>query len=435
MIEASAGQYMTHWSFQKGNGWSYSTMAELSFSGQLYQQGPMSLNQQIVQVFDPSQGKQEEKIGEGLSRTLLKDAASFDWLYSFRKWVELQATLQIFGGMMYHQKVTQQLPDGTKQDIPYMEAWQVVDGLIQLKDGIDPTWGITYNENGEIQVGDKFNRYKNTVHQVMNNLQGAYAKFDQPEAQRYLAFRFISYLRRYFTTMTMNRFGFSGRWGDPKPRLNPGLGDVQMGFYITFIKLAKDTVSNLGKNLMYMTDVEKQAALRFITEVGLLLATTLAMSLIFGFDPDDDEKYEKLRARSGAIPFPLTSEDPERPFNGWGYLENHMLFLLMNVRGENEQFLPLPGYGLNDYSAMLDLKSIAFGPTVQTYKDIFEDALDILQGNEGAYYKRQVGPYFYQQEEGAKIWAHLGRTFGMTGSALDPAKGIKGFQSVQARAR
>jgi hypothetical protein len=435
LIEASAGEYMTHISFQKGNAWSYATMAELSFGGQLYQKGPKSLNQQKVELFDPSQGRFEENIGEGLSRTIAKDAASFSWLYNFRKWVELQATLQIFGGMMYHQMVEQTMSDGTTREIPYMDAWELRDEQIQLKEGIDPKWGITYDETGKATVGAEFNKYKNKVHQVMNNLQGAYAKFDQPEAQRYLVFRFLSYLRRYFTTMTLNRFGFSGRWTDPQPRLNPGLGDVQMGFYITFLRFAKDTIVRGGRNLMYMTDVEKQATLKIITEMGLLLATSLAMSLLFGWDPDDDEKYEKLRARSGALPFPMTADDPDRPFNAWGFTENHMLYLLMNIRAENEQFLPIPGYGLDDYSALLDLKSIAFGPTVQTYKDIFEDALDILEGNETAKYKRKVGPYEWQQEGGHKIFAHIGRTVGLTGSSLDAAKGIKGFQSVQARAR
>jgi hypothetical protein len=435
LIEASAGQYMTHTSFQRGNVWSYKTMGELSFGGQLYKKAAKSLNQQIVELFDPSQGRFEEKFGEGMSRTIAKDAASFSWLYNFRKWVELQATLQIFGGMMYHQMVEQTMPDGTKKEIYYIDAWELRDNKIQLKEGVDPKWGITYDTDGKMQVGKEFKSYKNKVHQVMNNLQGAYAQYDQPEAQRYLAFRFLSYLRRYFTTMTLNRFGFSGRFSDPKPRFNPGLGEPQMGFYITFIRFAKDTIFNLGKNLPYMTQEEKKASLRMMTEVGSLLAINLAMSLLFGWDADDDDKYERLRQKSGALPFPFVSDDPNREFNGWGYLETHMLYLLMNVRAENEQFIPLPGYGLDDYSAMLDLKSIAFGPTVQTYKDIFEDALDMLEGDESAYYKRQVGPYDWQQEDGAKILAHTARTLGLTGSTIDPVKGIKGFQSVQARAR
>ena len=71
---------------------------------------------------------------------------------------------------------------------------------------------------------------------MQNDMVGAYAKFDQPEAQRYLAFRFVSYLRRYFTAMTMKRLGFAGSYKDPRARLNPGAGDAQLGFYIEFLK-------------------------------------------------------------------------------------------------------------------------------------------------------------------------------------------------------
>jgi hypothetical protein len=435
MIEASAGKDVNHISLQQGNAWSYATMAELSFGGQLYKAGAKSLRQQIVEVFDPVQDRFEERFGESMSRTFAKDLASMSWLYNFRKWVELQASLQIFGGMMYHQKV--KMFEGTAQEkeIPYMDAWEVRDGKVQLKEGIDPKWGITYDQDGKQKVGSEFSRMRNKIHQKMNDLQGAYAKFDQPEAQRYLAFRFISYLRRYFTTMTLNRFGFSGPIWDARPRFNPGAGDVQMGFYVQFLQFMKNFVTSAGRNVMYMTPDEKAATLRVATEVGMLVASTVAMGLVFGWDPDDEEKYEKLRAQSGALPFPFTAEDPERPFDGGGFMEVHALHLLMNIRAENEQFIPLPGYGLNDYTAMLDLKSIAFGPTLKSYGQLFDDLAQMATGSDKAYYARETGPYYWQQEGGSKFLAHLATMFGLTGSTLDPAKAVKGFQSAQARAR
>ena len=435
MIEASGGRYVNHATLQQGNAWAYATMGELSFGKQLYKKGAKSLRQQITEIYDPSQGRFEETFGEGMSRTIKKDIASMSWLYNFRKWVELQATLQIFGGMMYHQKVKQFEGTPQEKEVTLMDIWELRDNKIQLKEGIDPKYGITYDAEGNQIVGSEFKNFRNVMHQKMNDLQGAYAQFDQPEAQRYLGFRFISYLRRYFTTMTLNRFGFSGALTDPQPRFNPGTGEAQMGFYIEFARFMKDTLQSLGRNVQYMTPEEKQAVMKMATEVGMLVATSMLMSLLFGWDPDDEDKFAKLRDKSGALPFPMTTGDPDRDFKLWGFLENHALHLLMNIRAENEQFLPFPGLGLDDYTAMLDIKSIAFGPTMETYSQLFGDIVDIAQGNESAYYKRTVGPYKWQQEGGSKFWAHLGRTVGLTGSSLDPAKAIKGFQSVQARAR
>jgi len=524
MIEASGGQYVDHTSLQKGNAWSYKAMAELSFTGELYKKGAKSHMQQLVDSFDMIQGKFEEKFGENMSRTMLKDTAEISWLYSPRKWVENQAGIQLGAGMLYKKKVTRLLDDGSTEEIPYIEAFETVDNQIRLKDGIDIRYALNptkirvkegdsyasiakrYNipeseienvfgrvpienvlENvddieqdrrdeladiddistitdpfekiklqdridainrkydkkldtagrngGSVEIqNSEFKFMKNRMQQVANNMGGAYAKFDQPEAQRYLAFRFISYLRRYFTTMATNRWGFSGSLWDAKPRLNPGLGDVQMGFYIQFSKTVIETIKTGGKNLPYMTAPEKAAALKFFTEVAMLMVTTMLMSVIFGFDPEDDERFSKLRAKSGALPFPLTSSDPDREFDGLSYMELHSLHMLMQVRGENEQFNLFTG-GIKQYNSLLDIKSVAFGPTTDSYVQLYEDTKAIATGDPSAYYSRNVGPYQWQDKGGSKFMTHLAKTVGLTGSTLDPALAIQNFQTYQTKVR
>lgn len=427
MIEAAAGENMNFPSFTKGEQWAFQTMGIISF--EVYEKGPKSHNIQLVEVFDPVQGRFEEKFGDSMSRSLGKDTASLSWLYNFRKWTELQASLQTFAGMMHFKKVKQ---DG--KDIDYIDAWETVDGKIRLKKGIDPTWGITYDTEGNMVIGEEFKRMKNRIQQVMNNLNGAYSRFDQPEAQRYIGFRFLSYLRRYFTTMAVSRWGFSGSIANPMARLNPGLGDTSEGWYVTTLKAITRTIATGGKYIAYMTPTEKRAFMKVITEVGSLIAINALLTPLFGWDPDDEEKYAKLREKSGPLPFPFVSAN-EPEFKLGGFMENHALMLMMNIRAENEQFIPFPNMGLDDYSGMLDMKSVAFGPTLDTYKQLFEDALNMAQDKDKAYYQRRVGPYEWQQEESAKIWAHLAKTVGLTGSSLDPATAVKNFQSVQARAK
>ena len=520
MIEASGGKYTDHISLQKGNAWAYKAMGDLSFNGQLYTKGPKTHTQQLVDIFDPVQGRFEKGFGQEMSRTMLKDAASISWLYSPREWVQIQAGIQLFGGMMYKKKVIQTLPDGSTQEIPYLKAFETVDGQIRLKEGIDKRYApepiqymvksgdtlesiaATHNipvseienafrgveisevlekakeieeerqdeldqvdltkaedeaertkmmdkitainnkydkkaqEKGSIKINNgEFKFMKNQIQQVQNNMGGAYSKFDQPEAQRYLAFRFISYLRRYFTTMAINRWGFSGPLLDPKPRLNPGLGDVQMGFYIQFGKTIAQTIRNGGKNIPYMTQEEKSAMLRFGTEVGMLMTTLMLASLLFGWDPEDDERYVKLRAKSGALGFlGLTADDPDREFDLLGYMELHSLHLLMQVRAENEQFNLLTG-GLKQYNSLLDIKSVVFGPTTDSYVQLWDDLKKTATGDPKAYYSRKVGPYEWQEQGGSKFLNHFAKTFGLTGSSLDPALAIQNFQSYQSKVR
>jgi hypothetical protein len=429
MIEAAGGKYMNMKDFTKGEGWAFNTMGQVSF--EIYKKGPKSLNIQLMEVFDALQGRFEEKFGESMSRTLASDTANLSWLYNFRKWTENQATLQSFAGMMYHQKVMQ---NGT--EIDYINAWEVRDGKIQLKEGIDPSWGITYDKDGVMHVGADFKMMKNRVHQVINSLNGAYASFDQPEAQRYLAFRFVSFLRRYFTTMAVNRWGFAGGFGNARGRMNPGLGDINEGYYITVMKTLSRMVTTDSKYLGFMTKDEKIAWIKTTTELFALIALSMILAPMFGWDPDDPDKYEKLRKKTGAMPFfGLVPEDPEHPFDGAGFLENHMLNLAMQVRSENEQFVPWPNFGLDDYTSMLDLKSLATGPTLKAYKQMFTVGLDEVTGDPSAFYKRSIGPYEWQQEGGSKFFNYLFKALGLTGSTLDPGTAIKNSQGIIIRGK
>jgi hypothetical protein len=207
-----------------------------------------------------------------------------------------------------------------------------------------------------------------------------------------------------------------------------------MGFYIQFYKVVKEAIQTGGKNFAYLTASEKAGLLKMLAEVVMLGATTILMAAIFGWDPDDDERYQKLRAKSGAAGFPFAPGDPEREFDALGYMEVHALHMLMQVRGENEQFNLMFG-GIKNYNSLLDVKSVAFGPTTDSYVQLWEDTKAIATGDPKAYYSRDVGPYQWQKKGGSKWMTHFAKTLGLTGSSLDPALAIQNFQTYQAKVR
>ncbi len=152
-----------------------------------------------------------------------------------------------------------------------------------------------------------------------------------------------------------------------------------------------------------------------------------------GFDPDDDEKYDKMRERSGHMPFLFAPEDPEYAWSLPGWLQNHAVLMSMQVRQENEAFLPFPGFGSDDYINMASLKSIAFGPTIEAYTKMAASMTDALWGRDSAYYKRDMGPYEWQREGGFKGMKYLASMFGFTGSTLDPNSSLRTLMSMRAR--
>ena len=405
MIESSGGNNLNPLSLARGRAWSAGAAVEIM--AQVYTRGPKTHKLQLIEVFDPIQGRFEDKLGESASRSAFYDAAELKWFYSPRKMMELEASLQLFGGMMYKQKV--KLNNGT--EIALMDAYETIDGQIKLKDEVtDREWELGKK---------KFNAFKNKQQQVSNNLQGAYSKFDQPEAQRYLAFRAFAFLRRYFTPMMMNRFAFRGKMWNAQERYDIASDDMTMGYYMRSLKWAGKVLKSGGQELIYATPQERSALTRTLVEFALLYSLPLMASLLLGWDGDDDDRFKKLRKRE---------KD-----SWWGWTQNHMLFQLLAVRAENEQFIPLPGWGLGDLLELKDVTSVIFGPTLNTYGKLMVDMYRTWFTDEGNEYKVDVGPWSWQKKGSNKMWNHVGGALGVRGKQRSPAQAIKDFDSFRQR--
>lgn len=407
LIESAAGKYMTTQEFLAAEGVATATMFEIT--RQVYEPGSKSLNIQISDVFDIEQGRSEQKIGEGLTRTVGKDTLKFvERMTDVRKWVQLQASLQTGFAMLSHQKV-----EMNGKLVSYKDVWEVQDGRLQLKSGVDPAWGITYDQEGNQIVGEKFKQYKKKMHIVMANLNGAMSKAESTEADRHILFRYISFFRRFFTAMFANRFA--------KNRVNYGLGETKEGTYITTLKLAKKAIQSMGRYLPYTSQDEKRAVIKFTTELGTLILMSALLPLLFDWDPDDPDRFAKLRKRQ------------KEGFGGW--LSNHALLMMMQVRGENEQFIPISGFGLDDYQEYLGAKSLVMGPTITSIVKLMDDLRYGVTGDDKLYYKKDVGSLPWQQQGESKAWNHLLSAIGIKGTSIDPATSIKNYQALQVRGK
>lgn len=429
LIESVAGKYFSVSEFIKAEGLASSVTFQIS--GEIYKKGSKSLNVQLVELFDPERDKFQYQIGESLSRSPLKDTAKpFERLNDFRKFTQLQASLQTFFAMMDHTKVQK---DG--KDISYKDAWEVKDGKIQLKAGIDPEWGITYDAEGNQKIGEKFKNKRNEIHRVMENLNGAMSTETRAEAERYLLGRYLLFFRRFFVSMFVNRFGHSGNLfkGSARGRLDSVLGDTKQGWYITNLQLLAKMIRTGGRYLPYASKEEKTAFFRLTTEVGTLLLISSLMPVLFDYDPEDKDRFKKLRAKSGNLPLPFVPEDPNHPFQLGGWLSNHALLLAYQVRGENETFLPFPGLGLNSYKDYLDLKSLATGPTLKNYITIAEDLYYWGTNDDRGIFKKDSGPYEWSKADERKIWSHIAKGVGLTGSTVDPVRAFKNFENIRNR--
>ena len=469
-IEAAAGKYMNMLSYQKGLARASMVMGNLSWS--LYHdEGDRPLDLQVSMIFDPGQGMFKKHLGRDLTRNLARDAAEMTWLTSTRQWLDMQAQMSVLWGMLSHKRIPQ-MDGGTEKMINYADAWEIKDGVATLKEGIDLEYGapvnhiIAANDTLEsiaekynvpierlreynrlksddlelldkktkdafiISKGTEFKKFRNQVQGVITNVNGAFATLDQPEANRYVVYRYINFLQKYFTRGMMRRFAHRGRFWDPAERYDIGLGDTDMGYYVRALNALKRNMLNLRNGALYLTDEEKQATYRMLTEAAHILLNAILIRLLFGFDMDDDDKYEKLRQRSGPMPgFMVDDDNPAFHFDG--FLANHALLILLKTRSNAESWIPLPGLGLDDYSQKLAVTSAVYGTTFEAYVKILTSIIPTLTDDPSAFYKRDIGPYSFQKEGGSKLANYFFKSIGITGNNVDPNLAIRNFVQIE----
>ncbi len=469
VIEASGGEFVNLGDLARARVWAGTTMMKWSFKD-IYAKGNGSLTSQMIENFDAT-FRTEEQLGRAPSRTMLKDFLNGEWLTDFRKGAEMEAALQLFGATLIHQKVEERASDGTVIYRNYMDAWELdSDGIIKLKDNIDPDWGnkeifhiyqvgdtiesiakkysttveklkernkidkVSDLKEGQellITKGNNFMQFKNRFQGLSRKLYGNYDRFGQPEANKYLIYRAFMFMRKWTTPMAVNRWGVDLRRGDGyfgRGRYDWALGTVELGAYIRSFKTMIKFLRHGAKYYNWMTAREKATFKRNFTSFIMVMSMVMVAVMIFGYDEDDDDRFEKLKKRSDAWNQP--------GFNWDGFIANHLLVMNLGVLAETTTFIPLPtlfnvNFGLDDYTKFITSSTSLFGNTINIYLKLLEDSTNWLTGDEDAYYKRDEGPFWWQKEGTPKFWKDLFKTVGFTGATGDTKKLLEGMENQQ----
>jgi LysM repeat protein len=476
IIEAAGAEFVNLKDLAAGRLWAFKAMTSWSSKTGIYAVGPGSFTTQLVEIFDPT-FRGRDNTGRSVSRSLYKDLVNGEWMYMHRKFGEMEVALSLFGSFMNAQKV-EQVVDGKTQTIRYIDAWeQDADGIVRLKKGIHPKWNnlhvyhtvakgdtlqklakqyyVTVEElkaknriasDIELVEGDEiviaksegFDLFRNQVQGTSRYLFGAYDTFGQPEANKYLLYRLWVFMRKWFTTMFVNRFGSQVIFTEGKKlptlvaRYDWALGKTKKGYYVTGFQFLVDMLKTKGQNIKYMTEEEKVAFRKLSAEGLFIIASALIVSALFGYDEDDEDKWEKIAERSEAF--------GTDGYNTYGFLTNHALLLLLGTQAETTAFIPLPkigglNLGADDYIKMVTQTSTAFNNTIQLYIEIFSDFLNMVTFNGASRYKRDAGPYPWEEKDQLKIIDHIFKTVGFTGSSGDPETVIKNLKASGERVR
>lgn len=412
LIESSGGRFISLQSYHLGKAKAVKMLMAHTMS--LYETSNKSLDGQLMLLFDPGQGIFEKFLKQQFGRSLVGDAASLSFFTSPRQFLDLEVQTELLSGMLHHQRVTQTI-NGVSTELRYIDAWEIRNGQIELKEGIDKEWA---------QGGDKFNQFKNRSHELNNRLVGTYAKMDQPEVMRYSLGRIAFFLKRYFISMAMNRFATT--------RTSNALGTVSTGYYVSTLQAAAKLART--RSLGSITSEEKTNAKKFVADAALqMFMSFLLVNLFQWYGAEDPDKYDRMKERSGA----LNEED----FNASGWMFNHALVATLATLSETETFGILNPV---EYNAKKGEWNLSFGrrslkqagstvksmgdptglwnTTGQKMFDTYSNFALYLEDKPNAYWKKDTGPYWFQKSGEPKFWKDMFSIFGITGTQVSPVE-------------
>ncbi len=432
MINLAAKDEIDWESYKKGKLWATRYMNNLIKN--VYAADTYTLEEMLVDYFDPIQGRTKKIIGERFNRSAIMDAMEpRSIILGPRKWLETQGAIEVFAQMMYFTKVKQYI-NGVEIEIPYLEAFHLVDGKLELKPGIDSK----YDKGGAF-----FNLTMNKIQQKLTLLNGDTTALGKSYGDKFVLWNWVLSMQRFFFMMFMNRFGAKfkkvdedAKWYqyEALPRMNYTTGEAQMGFYISSLG-PNGTIWRLLRSALkdwhYFTPMEKKNTIKLISELIISLIMFIIVRMLFDYDSDDEDRYKKLRARSAPLPFLGTADEGNFDFGGFAL--NKALQMMLLIQNEHNTFIPFPGLGLKTYIDLTKIKAVTLNPTVESIYKVVDYLWKHVTLDDRAYYDKRVGPYDWQQKDSAKIINVVLKYFGLTGSTIDPVTSTQNIESFRAR--
>lgn len=415
-LQALNSKYFSYKSFWEGSYWAAQTMGKLSF--QIYRDGAKSLDVQIIDIFDGFQGRTKEKMATGTARTFKRDFINMSWFSNTRQYLEIHTNVETLSAMLHHVKVEQTINDQTKK-IKYIDAWELdpETKTIRLKEGIDPKYDVN---------GSEFNNIKFASQEHNSFAQGAgYAEFDKNLLDRTAVGASIMRMKKFFTKMLLDRFAYTGGLAgiiNPQERINIATGQTYMGFYIKGSRTILNIVKSLGRDIQYLEKDEKMALARMMIDMlkAQILYRMILLSWMLGFDLDDPDKYQKMKARSGAAPF-MTDDQYNKDFNITGWLTNNLILLLINTEQEVGFFTDWNEMQKTAFSWMPVTEKAGIESTL----GLLDDAFNLATGKGLDVYGRDTGALNVKQSGEYKFWMKIYKMMGIKGKLIDPVTSTK----------
>ena len=264
------------------------------------------------------------------------------------------------------------------------DIFEIKDGKFKVKEGVEFS-----KEQEKI--------FRGKYQSVARKVAGAYRTTEISSLETNWAGKSGLFLRRYFVGMATNRFQGA--------RFSFQEGDVYTGYqrevFKNIVHLFTEYKGNLPKYYNQLSDKEKSAHLKMLTEYGLLLVFMGLFNLMGGDEPKKDLKK-----------------------NSYAY--NLSLIALLRAKTELQQFT---------FAGIDDLTRIGKNPfmvfqTIGNITKVIWLVKPTIFGEKSAYYQQNTGMH---KEGDSKLVANFLKVIGYTGATWHPEEYIVNFRNAQNR--
>lgn len=343
------------------------------------------------------------------------------------------------------------------------KAVELRNNKVHSKEGVPTEMSITYNEQGEIQLGSKLQDIINAHQSYMQKSVGIASEYTEPEAYRWILGKFTLFLLKFFPGMAVDKYQIRTRRGKISDRrINLQTKQAEVGGYIGILKLMNELWNGTynPKNLSWQA---RTATLQVIlAAIAQYMLEQLYMGIMLGGDDDEgvnsvsyydlmhlkDENGDLMYSRSyldrlsapaqsflispfystevTQIPGTLTYTGGQE-FNLEQYLKMQSIALIQGVLNEERTF--------NPWQALVTAKDIASlqspladGGALKELYNLGNQVRDILSWDEErqgkAYNKQKSGVFIWQEKERWKGWTTIGKLLGVKGNMAYPQQQI-----------
>jgi len=460
-----AGQEMSYKNYVLGEKWA--TQTAFKVSRDIRRKGHKSLDEQIFTLFDAISGRAMETMGDQLSRTYIGDVLDNKNPQKVRKWLEMQGALQNFGGMMYEKKVKITDSAGNTKEIPYIKAFELVDGRIQTKEGVEENYAVTYDKDGNPSLGEGFTEQKLHMQNVIMKWNGAFAKKDQALVGRWVIAKQLLFLKKHVIPIASKQFSFGlgmsrHSWlPSMRKRMNWSTGEAEWGHWVGTAMVLRDFFASAAKgqnSLMYLSKSELKGMgyVAFQLLIGYLLKSLWRLLTPHFTDDDGIEKtdFMAMHDRSGWYDEGLFGAydqdgDPEtqeglglyadqdyHDFHFKGFMLNHLSMVTAKLNDEYNSVNWLGSWsGVKDVIGQTTSQSIALSQVF----DYGTSLIDMMSGESPTSPSQVGGPYFFEQPDykyespfgdiGGNYFRWMFRFHGFNNKMLNPTGAEERFEA------